>query len=89
MSRAVRVLQVLGGLGMGGAETWLMAVLRRWARDGVGQMDFLLTGGEQDVFDAEAAELGARLHYLRYGRAHLADFVSAYRRLLAQGRELE
>ena len=86
MSRPLRVLQVLGGLGVGGAETWLMAVLRRWARDATGQMDFLLTGGEKDVFDREAAELGARLHYLRYGRAHLATFVRGYRRLLAQGR---
>jgi glycosyltransferase EpsF len=86
MTRPVRVLQVLGGLGMGGAETWLMAVLRRWARDGSGQMDFLLTGGERAVFDDEAAGLGAGLHYLRYGRAHLASFVGRYRRLLAQGR---
>lgn len=85
MSRPVRVLQVLGGLGMGGAETWLMAVLRRWARDGTGQMDFLLTGGKPEQFDAEAAGLGAQLHYLRYGRANMVSFIPAYRRLLMEG----
>lgn len=85
MSVPVRVLQVLGGLGVGGAETWLMAVLRRWKGNGAGQMDFLLTSGQRGAFDAEAAGLGARLHYLRYGRAHLVGFAGAYRRLLKEG----
>jgi glycosyltransferase involved in cell wall biosynthesis len=85
MTRPLRVLQVIGGLGVGGAETWLMAVLRRWSANGIGTMDFLLTGGRIEHFDAEAARLGARLHYLPYGRAHLHQFVSAYRRLLREG----
>ena len=70
----MRVLQVVSSLGVGGAETWLMEVLRLWARDGSGEIDFLLTGGKPDYFDAEAAALGARLHYLPYGRGTLPDF---------------
>ena len=85
MTRPLRVLQVLGGLGMGGAETWLMAVLRRWVRNGTGKMDFLLTGGQKELFDVEAAALGARLHYLRYGRTNLMDFAKQFRRLLRAG----
>lgn len=84
MSRPLRVLQVLGGLGMGGAETWLMELLRNWAKDGNVQMDILLTGGETDTFDDEAMALGANLHYLRYGRVHLLGFAAGFRRLLAQ-----
>lgn len=85
MSPPVRVLHVLGGLGMDGAETWLITLLRRLARDGAGLMDFLLTGGEPQVFDAEEAELGARMHYLRYMRTHLAEFKIRFRRILLNG----
>ena len=86
MRQPMRVLQVIGGLGMGGAETWLMEVLRRWAADGSGQMDFLLTGGRREVFDDEAEALGARLHYLPYGRAHISHFIGGYRAMLRRGR---
>lgn len=85
MSRPVRVLQVIGGLGMGGAETWLMEVLRLWAGDGSGRMDFLLTGGRREVFDSEAESLGARLYYLPYSRIHLLSFIRSYRALLRRG----
>jgi glycosyltransferase EpsF len=61
-----------------------MEVLRRWTADGSGQMDFLLTGGQREVFDAEAEQLGAKLYYLPYGRVHLPRFVGEYRRILRQ-----
>lgn len=70
---------------MGGAETWLMALLRHWREHDIGEMDFLLTGGVPDHFDAEAEQLGARLHYLPYGRAHLRRFVPRFRALLREG----
>lgn len=78
----MRVLQIIHGLGMGGAETWLMEVLRRWVACGSGRMDFLLTGGRPEIFDDEARALGAKLHYLRYGRANLFSFIREYRALL-------
>lgn len=86
MTRPVRVLQVLSGLGMGGAETWLMELLRLWSRTGSVQSDFLLTGGKQELFDQEARGLGAQLHYLPYGRSSLIAFIAAYRKILAEGR---
>jgi len=82
----VRALQVIDTLGMGGAETWLMEVLRRWARSGEAFMDFLVTSGAEGVFDAEARALGARLHYLRYGRRSALSFGQAFRAILAKGR---
>ncbi|MEB3270713.1 MAG: glycosyltransferase [Synechococcus sp.] len=86
MNPPLRVLQILGGLGMGGAETWLMELLRHWSASGTVQLDFLLTGGQCERFDGRALQLGARLHYLPYRRQQLARFTPAFRRLLRQGR---
>jgi glycosyltransferase involved in cell wall biosynthesis len=84
--RPVAVLHVVDALGMGGAETWLMEVLRRWSREGLGRMDFLATGGVPAIFDDEARALGAHVHYVRYGRRQLRPFVREFRRILARGR---
>jgi len=85
MTRPVRVLQVLSGLGMGGAETWLMELLRMWSRTGSVQTDFLLTGGKAELFDVDALALGAQLHYLPFGRSRLKTFIADYRRILSEG----
>lgn len=85
IGKPTKVLQVVDGLGMGGAETWLMDVLRLWAVTGEAQMDFLLTGGTPRIFDAEAQALGARIHYSPYGRAHLRTFRTELRRIFREG----
>jgi glycosyltransferase involved in cell wall biosynthesis len=85
MSGPVRALQVVDALGMGGAETWLMAVLRHWTASGAGRFDFLLTGGVPAVFDDEARALGARTFYLPYRRGALPSFRRGFRRILRDG----
>ena len=87
-ARPLKILHVLDSLGMGGAETWLMALLRHWRAQGQAapQMDFLLTGGKETVFDAEARAGGAKTFYLRYGLTNLVPFATGYRRLLREGR---
>ncbi len=82
----VRSLQIVDTLGMGGAETWLMETLRRWSRTGEAKMDFLLTSGNEGIFDAEARSLGALTHYVRYGRGSLTSFAGKFKRLLREGR---
>lgn len=84
---APRVLHVLDSLGMGGAETWLMALLRHWAARGAAapKMDFLLTGGRPALFDSEARELGARLYYVRYDARRVAGFAASFRGILRRG----
>lgn len=79
-----KVLQVIDRLSMGGAETWLMEVLRFWSRSKAVQMDFLLTSGARGIFDDEAQQLGAKLHYVQYGRSNLLRFVGEYQRILKQ-----
>jgi glycosyltransferase involved in cell wall biosynthesis len=86
-----RVLQVFDTLGMGGAETWLLELLR-WFRVAAPQLpvrletEICLTSGERGRFDGEAEALGARLHYVRYGRRRLPEFTRAFRALLAERR---
>lgn len=81
----LRVLQVIDTLGMGGAETWLMEVLRLWSKSGEARMDFLVTSGNRGIFDDEAVSLGAAIHYVRYGRASLGRFARAFRQILRNG----
>lgn len=69
---------------MGGAETWLMALLRLWSAAGSVEMDFLATSGHAGMFDEEARALGARVHYLRYEKDGLPKFAREYRRLLRE-----
>lgn len=85
MNRPLKVLQVVHSLGMGGAETWLMELLKHWSRQDV-QVDFLLTSGQGDIFDEQAKRLGAKLHYIQYGRQRLPAFITAYRALLKRER---
>lgn len=86
-----RVLQVFSCLGVGGAETWLMALLRHL--DDIKnelpyriRFDICLTGGKKNVFDDEAASLGASLFYPHYCRTNLPNFIREFRAILANGR---
>lgn len=86
----LRVLHVFSNLGMGGAETWLISLLRYFRDHGDDlpvrvQTDVLLTGGDKSLLDDEAKELGARLFYLPFGRRNLIGFVKEFRRILAEG----
>jgi glycosyltransferase involved in cell wall biosynthesis len=83
----LKVLHVLDNLGMGGAETWLMALLKHWREQGpeAPQVEILATGGKPSVYDGEAISLGARIHYVPYTRATALSFARAFRRILRQG----
>ena len=82
----IRVLQVVDSLGMGGAETWLMELLRLWSVSGDCHMDFLATSGNAAIFDEEARGLGAKIHYVRYGRDQFSRFTGEFRRVVREGR---
>jgi len=85
-----RVLHVFHSLGVGGAEVWLIALLEWFAQHGRDlpvdvQLDVCLTGGERAILDDRARALGAKLHYVRYGRRRLARFRKEFRNLLSEG----
>jgi glycosyltransferase involved in cell wall biosynthesis len=88
--RELRILQVFSVLSMGGAETWLMSLLKffKQYRERLPvnvKFDILLTGGSKAVFDDEAKELGARLLYVQFTRRNMVGFVRQFRRILAEG----
>jgi glycosyltransferase involved in cell wall biosynthesis len=81
-----RILHIVDTLGMGGAETWLMEVLRLASTQRAAQLDFLVTSGDPGLFDEEARALGARIHYVQFGRRNLPAFVRRFRDILKNGR---
>jgi len=87
----LRVLHIFSALGIGGAETWLMALLKYFRGRSEDlpvkvRFDILLTSGQKSVFDDEAIALGARLHYVPYNRKRLVAFVRDFRQILSHGR---
>jgi glycosyltransferase involved in cell wall biosynthesis len=58
--RPIRVLHVVGGMNRGGAETWLMNVLRNIDRQRF-QMDFLVHRNEPCAYDDEVLALGSKI----------------------------
>lgn len=84
--KPLRVLQIVGSLGVGGAETWLMELLRIWKSSGVIECEIVVTSGKIGVFDGEAGELGACLHYLEFGKTEVLKFARGIRKIIRQGR---
>ena len=90
MPKPLKVLQVISNFGVGGAEVWLIALLRYFKEhaDELGvavQTDVFLTNGVRDKLDDEAEALGARLIYARYSRQTMPAFIATWRRTLATG----
>jgi glycosyltransferase involved in cell wall biosynthesis len=56
----IRVLNVMGGLNRGGAETWMIQVLRGMKDTGI-QLDFVVHGDGPFHYQAEAEALGSRV----------------------------
>lgn len=87
----LRVLQVFPALGVGGAETWLISLLKYFKENSDNlpyqlRMDICLTIGQKEFFDDQAITLGANLHYIQYSRKTLPSFFMKFRKLLARGR---
>jgi glycosyltransferase involved in cell wall biosynthesis len=80
--RPLRVLQVLGRLNRGGAETWLLHVLRHLDRGRV-RMDFLVHDAAPGDYDAEAQALGAEILVCPHARWPWA-YARQFRRLLRE-----
>ncbi|MDO4294398.1 MAG: glycosyltransferase family 1 protein [Eubacteriales bacterium] len=63
MREPIRVLQVLGGTGLGGAESRVMDLYRNMDRDRV-QFDFAVHTEKKGYFDDEIRRLGGRIYPL-------------------------
>lgn len=80
-TRIIRILHVVGGMGPGGVETWLMHILRHADRKRF-QMDFLVHTAEPCAYDDEIRRLGGKIiPCLHPGRPH--SYGRNFRRALA------
>ena len=59
----IRVLQIVGGMNMGGIENFLMNIYRNIDRDRV-QFDFFIHNDDNAIFEEEIKELGVK--YIRF-----------------------
>jgi len=78
----MRILHVLGALNRGGAETWLVQVLRHIDRTKY-QMDFVVHTGEAGRYDEEVKALGARVIPC-LSPAHPIQYAYRFRRILRE-----
>lgn len=86
----IRVLQIFSTLDVGGAETWLMSILKYCCENADElpfriRFDICLTSGQSGFFDEQAKGFGAKLHYIKYSRKTLLLFIIKFRKLLVNG----
>ncbi len=84
----IRVLQVLGGLDLGGAESRVMDLYRRMDRKKI-QFDFCIHVRRHCHFEVEIAKLGGRVFRVpSYRVANAGAYRAAWRKLLTDHPEL-
>ena len=96
MSEPIRILHVLGGVGLGGAESRIMDIYRHIDKDKV-QFDFLVHQTKKGYYEEEIESLGGRIYrvprfklynILTYRKA-LREFFSANRRFASSNLRFE
>src|SRR6266404_6041638 len=78
LTKPLRVLQVLYRADRGGAETWLLHVLRHINRDQIA-MDFLVHDKKPGAYDAEITARGARIFICSGHRNLLRQWYGLWR----------
>lgn len=78
----IRVLQVLGGLNRGGAETMVMNLYRNIDRDKI-QFDFVTHLDEKGDYEDEIEKMGGRIFRVpRYKIVNHIGYINAWKKLL-------
>jgi glycosyltransferase involved in cell wall biosynthesis len=80
--KPLRILHVVGGMGRGGAEMWLMHMLRHMDRSRV-HMDFLVHTEEPRAFDEEIRALGSKVLPCMHPRQPF-DYAQNFRRIVRE-----
>ena len=86
MINKTRILQVIHSLGMGGAETWMLRVLKFWSENNIQniEVDFLITSGEKSVLDEQISQIGSKIYYIKLNKTSVLPFLFQYRKLLKE-----
>ena len=78
-----KILHIVSSLGMGGAETWLVELVKFIKANNVPiQFEFLVSNGQKDFFDQELIELGCKIHYIKLDKKNILKFILEFRKLL-------
>lgn len=86
---SIRVLQVLGLMNRGGAESMIMNLYRNIDRNKV-QFDFVVHHEEKGDFDDEIKRLGGRIFYVpQYKIINHLEYIRAWKKLLNEHCEWE
>lgn len=87
MEEPIRILHVLGGLSLGGAESRIMDLYRSTDRQKM-QFDFLVHSSEKEHFDEEIETLGGRIYRVpRFKVYNWFSYKRALKRFFAQHHE--
>ena len=87
MEEPIRILHVLGGLSLGGAESRTMDLYRSTDRQKM-QFDFLVHSSEKEHFDEEIEALGGRIYRVpRFKVYNWFSYKRALKRFFAQHHE--
>lgn len=79
-TRPLRVLHVFDRMDRGGAETWIVNVMRRIDREQF-RFDFLVQSDQPGAYDDEIRGLGGEIHHAGHPK-QLPRFVRAFRRVM-------
>lgn len=85
---AKKVLHIIQGFGPGGAETWLLSTvkyLNNHPEIGL-QFDFLASGGERSMFDAEVESYGSKIFYIKYSIGSILGFRKQFIKVLNENK---
>lgn len=89
MTEPIRILHVLGGISLGGAESRIMDLYRHIDRDSI-QFDFLIHQTEKGYYEEEIEALGGRIYRVpRFRLYNIAAYKKALRAFFSGHREFK
>lgn len=81
-----KVLHIINGFSTGGAETWLLSLVK-YLYDNPElnlQFDFLITGGKPLTYDKHILEYGSKIYYLKYSMRNFFKFSTGFKKILKE-----
>lgn len=80
------MLHIIDSFHMGGAETWLLEIVRNRERTfpAMPVFDFIAAGGEKAIFDEEILSHGCRIFYVKLDKRNILSFIAEFRRILRE-----
>jgi glycosyltransferase involved in cell wall biosynthesis len=84
----MRVLHIIDSLSMGGAETWLVEMVKYTAttETHLPKFDFIIAGGKKAIFDDTVIDLKSKVYYLKLDKDSTWSFIQGFRKILKENK---